>query len=190
MPTPRGSIANISHGPGFLFYGLLGTTEPTDLTTAWPVGWVPIGYTPEGSNWSTSISVEPIEVAEELEKIGQTTVGRETKVGFAAAETTNKMLKLAMNGGTITPSGTGANAIETFEPPALGEEAFCMLGWESERHDDRFVYRQCFQTGNLETSRQKGGSNYQRYPMEFDVMKPLTGLGPWKRITKVGIVVP
>lgn len=183
---PRGNPANVALGPGMLFYAVLGTAEPTDLTSAWGVGWIPLGYTAEGSTWSYALTSENVEVAEELDPIGRIATAREIKVGFAAAETTNKNLKLALNGGLITPSGTGATAIETFEPPELGDETYVMIGFESEKHDDRWVYRQSQQTGTVESQRQKGNA-YQRYPMEFTVVKPATGLKPFKRITKVGV---
>lgn len=42
--TTSPSTANITYGPGVLYWAPLGTTEPTGLTGAWPGGWVPLGY--------------------------------------------------------------------------------------------------------------------------------------------------
>ncbi len=185
--TTRGNPANVALGPGLLLAAIIGATEPTDLTTAWAPAWVPIGYTAEGSTASYSTSYDPVEVAEELDMIDQVATGREIKVSFSSAEMTAINFKRAMNGGTITITGTGASAIATFEPPELGEELYVALGFESEDHKERWVWRQCKQTGNVEVGRKKGADK-ALIPMEFSVFKPTSGLKPFKMINSRGVV--
>lgn len=171
-----GNAAAISLGPGTLKIAPLGSTEPTDLSTAWDAAWVDLGYTAEGSEFSYEVSTEPVDVAEEFEPIRIMTTGRSAAVSFALAELTAANLKRALNGGTIT-SGTG---LVTFEPPAVGEEVRVMLGFESEDGEERWVYRQCFQMGSLTIARRKAPDK-ATLPVEFGLEKP-SGAASFKAI--------
>jgi hypothetical protein len=153
----RGNPGALALGPGSLYIAVLGTPEPTDLTTPWETvsaNWIPLGYTDEGSTFNYSVDSENVEVAEELDPVAVALTSRELSLAFALAEITASNLKRALNGGTIT-SGSG---IVTFEPPDLGEEVRTMLGWESEDHTERWVYRKCMQVGAMEMSRAKGAA--------------------------------
>lgn len=178
--TARGNPGALALGPGQLFIGPLGTTEPSDLTTDWgsvSAGWVLLGYTDAGSEFKYSLATDAVEVAEELDPISNQTTGRTSTVTFALAEITATNLKRAMNGGTIT-SGSG---IVTFEPPDLGTEVRTMLGFQSEDGTERWVYRQCFQTGDTTITRAKGASK-ATISCEFTLEKPVSGARLYKAI--------
>lgn len=166
----RGNPAALALGPGILYIAVLGTTEPTDLTTPWATvsaNWITLGYTDEGSKFNYSVNSENVEVAEELDPVAVALTSRDLSLAFALAEVTATNLKRALNGGTIV-SGAG---IVTFEPPDLGEEVRTMLGWESEDHSERWVYRKCLQTGNMEMSRAKGAAK-ATINCEFKLERP------------------
>ena len=93
------------------------------------------------------------------------------------AEITATHLKYAFNGGTIT----GATGCVYFEPPDLGTEVRVMLGFESEDHTERWVYRQCFNNGQIAMPRQKGAAKAV-IPVTFLLEKPATGLRPYRAI--------
>lgn len=178
---PRGTPSLISlGGPGYLYAAVLGSTIPTNtvaankFTDAWAAAWILLGYTEEGSAFSYAPSFENVDVAEELDPIDSVPTGREMKVSFAAAENTAQNYKRALNGGVITVTGSGGTLLTKYEPPLLGAETQIMLGWESERNDERWVFRQCKQTGSVETQRRKG-SQKALIPMEFTVYKPANG---------------
>lgn len=101
MASP--DTANVTTGPGTLMYAPLGTTEPATRVAAWPAGWVAVGYTSEGHSFSSSLSIDDVEVAELLDPVRRVTTKRDTKVAFAMAEITLAHLKLLLNGGTTTP---------------------------------------------------------------------------------------
>jgi hypothetical protein len=158
----------------------MGRVEPTDLVTAWATvdaGWVLLGYTDAGSEFDYALAVDQVNVAEELDPVSNQTTGRVSSLKFAASQLTIANLKMAMNGGVIT---TGAG-ITTFEPPDLGTELRTMIGFESEDHTERWVYRQCFQTGTLAITRAKGAAN-ATLPVEFTLEKPATGARLYKAI--------
>jgi hypothetical protein len=180
----RGNPSALALGPGYLYIGALGRAEPTDLSTAWATvdaGWVLLGYTDAGSEFDYNLATATVDVAEELDPISNQTTGRTSSLKFAAAQVTVTNLKLALNGGVVTV-GSG---VTTFEPPDLGTEVRTMIGWEAEDHTERWVYRQCFQTGTLAITRAKGAAN-ATLPVEFTLEKPATG----SRLFKAMLATP
>ncbi len=95
-----GDPTKIRVGPGILYIAPVGSTEPVDLTTAWNVAWVPLGYTEEGHAFSASPSFEPVEVAEEIDPIRYEPTGREMGVEFAEPFPTESDLSSAASGRT------------------------------------------------------------------------------------------
>lgn len=167
-------------GPGKLKIAPLGTAEPADLATAWNVAWVDLGYTDEGSNFVFDMTFEDVEVAEESDPVAILQTARRININFALAELTADNLKRAFNGGTVTPSGAGATAIVTFDPPAAGIYTPVMIGWEADDNFERWVFRRCVQAGPVDIPRKKAPDKAV-IPVSFRAMKP-TGLEPFKFI--------
>jgi hypothetical protein len=179
----RGTPAALALGPGYLYISDdLTCTEPSDLVTAWATvdtDWKTIGYTDDGSEFKYSLSTDTVEVAEELDPISNQTTGRASSLTFAMAEVTATHLMYAMNAPTTAiTAGTG---IVTFEPPDLGSEQRRKLGWQSEDGQERWVFRQCFQTGDTTISRSKGAAK-ATISVEFTLEKPTSGAKLFKAI--------
>ncbi len=176
----RGTPASLALGPGYLYLAPLGTTEPVDVATAIAAvsaAWVLLGYTDDGSEFDYQLNTDQVLVAEELDPISNAPTGRDMSVQFSLAEITATNLKRAFNGGTIT-TGTG---VVFFEPPDLGTEVRVMLLFESEDHTERWVYRQCFNDGQIAMPRKKGAAKAV-IPVVFKLEKPATGLRPYRAI--------
>jgi hypothetical protein len=179
MPA-RGNPAALALGPGYLYIGGLGRTEPTDLTTPWATVdplWVFLGYSSTGSEFDYQLTTAPVDVAEELDPITNTPTGRTSSLIFALSQMTATNLSYALNGGVIT-TGSG---IVTVEPPDLGGEVRVMLGFESEDHTERWVWRQGINTGQLKIMRQKGATNAV-IDVNFMLEKPATGAKIFKAV--------
>jgi hypothetical protein len=180
LVTPRGAPTALALGPGQLFLAPTTAVEPGDLTTAWATvdaGWVMLGYTNDGSEFKYQPATDSVEVAEELDPVSTQTTGRTSTVGFALAQVTASNLKRAMNGGTIT----GGAGIVTYEPPDLGTETRCKIGFESEDSQERWVWRQCFQTGDITITRAKGAAK-ATIACLFTLEKPSGGARLFKAI--------
>jgi hypothetical protein len=160
--------------PGKLRIAPLGTTEPTDTTSAWPAGWIPLGYTDEGSVFNYEISTDNVEVAEELDILARVTTGRDASVEFALAEITKRNLNIAFNGGIIVGDGLAWE----FEPPDLGSETRVMLGWDAgfnvATNDLRMIFRQCLQGGSIGLENRKGATK-STISANFQLEKPASG---------------
>jgi len=175
----------ISLGPGTLYWAAAGTVDPTTAVTGsiisdtLPVAWKQIGYTENGSEFSYEITSEPVTVAEELDPVTNKTTGRSGSVAFEMAEATVRNLVIALNGGTVTNSGTGATSMWTYEPPDLGKEVRVALLWQSEDNLERWIFRQVFQTGSVTVGRRRGADK-ATVPVQFSLEKPAAGTKPFK----------
>jgi hypothetical protein len=130
--------------PGYIFLAPLGTALPaagvggtvsgSKFTDAWSAGWVNMGATEDGSEFSFSTSVEPIRVAEIFNPISWAVTEQATSIAFSCADFTGHNLRRAWNVGTAnlsTISGTGATLLSRARPPAPSEIVRQMVGWES-----------------------------------------------------------
>ena len=61
-----------------------------------------------------------MEVEEYLEPVKRVTTGRETGIAFALAQIHATNMKRAINGGTITVTGSGATTLSKLSLPAVG----------------------------------------------------------------------
>lgn len=182
IPTPK-----IATDPGFLLWAPLGTAEPAHtvaggvFTDVWPTEWVVLGATEEGHAFSWSTSTEQIEVAEFLDPIKYVETGRTGSLAFALASITMANLKRALNGGTVTTTGSAATTMATYTPPKLGESTRCMVGWESQDSTERLIAFQAFNTGSVEIARRKGAAK-ATIPVEYALEVPASG-NPFKYLT-------
>jgi hypothetical protein len=168
MPNDR---TKVRVGPGTLYSGAVGSTEPATLVAPWAVAWTALGYTLEGSSFTISPSFEDIEVAEELDPIDVQSTGRDMTVSFALAQLTAENLQLVLNGGTIT-TGTGEKTIEP--AAATTVPTYTALGWRSNDAKEQFVWRRCLQTGDIEIARRRAPDKAV-IPASFRCLLPVTG---------------
>src|SRR5690349_15040667 len=102
---PSTAVPNILTDPGYLFIAPLASTLPTntvsgsEFTDSWPVAWLSLGATDEGSQFSYSVNVEPITVAEYFDPISYRTTERSGSIAFNLADWTLTNYRRALNGG-------------------------------------------------------------------------------------------
>lgn len=184
--APTTATPAILKDPGYLFWAPLATTEPTHVAAAssysadtWPVAWVNLGATEDGSEFTYETSVEAITVAEFFDPIQYATTERSGSFAFNLASYTLNNLKRVMNGGTLsTVSGTAATLSSSYTPPAPGAEIRCMIGWESLDNTTRLICYQTINSGGI-TSAFKKAPSYAVLPCNFQLEVPASGV-PWK----------
>jgi hypothetical protein len=175
---PSTATPNILTDPGYLFWAPLGSTLPTNtvansvFTDSWPVAWISLGATEEGSTFSYEVNVEAVTVAEFFDPVTYRTTERSGSFAFSLADWTLANVKRAFNGGSLTiVSGTGATQLNKYEPPNPGAEVRAMLGWESLDATVRFVVYQTINSGTVEMAFQKAPEK-ALIPCEFKMEKP------------------
>jgi hypothetical protein len=178
MPAITVPSDAIALGAGYLYKAPLGSTLPTNtvagsvFTDTWPVAWIPVGVTRSGHEFSYQLSTDTVEAAEYLDPLKIVSTGRQIGVSFEMMQIHLGNLKTSFNGGTqTTVSGTGATTLTSLTPPVVGAEVRCMLGWEAQDATERWVFYQCFQTGQVRVQRQKGANN-AGLPVDFGIEQP------------------
>lgn len=189
MSSPAIATPLLATDPGFLWWAPLGTAEPTHavtgsvfsdaLTSA--TGWIQLGATEEGHNFNFQTTFDTVTVAEILDPIKYVTTGRSGSVAFALSNFTMANVKRALNGGTVTTTGSGATTMSTYVPPKLGAEVRSLLLWESQDFTERLLCYQVINTGQVSIARRKGADN-AALPIEFSLEVPAGG-DPFKYIT-------
>lgn len=186
MPTT--ATPTILQDPGYLFWAPLGSAEPTNtvvgskFTDAWPVAWISLGATEDGSDFDYEIKVEAVMVAEFFDAIKYSTTERSGSFSFNIATWTFSMITKVMNGGTNTVvSGTTTTQLTSYVPPAPGSEVRAMLGWESLDSTVRIIMYQCINAGGIKSSFKKAPA-MATLAAEFNFEVPSAG-NPWKMYT-------
>lgn len=187
MVLPALTVPKAATDPGVLFWAPIGTAEPTHTVTGsvfsdtWPAAWLTLGMTEEGHNFNFQTSTETIEFAELLDPAKYVETGRSGSIAFALGLLSATNMKRALNGGTLTTTGTGATTMSTYTPPKLGESIRAMVGWESQDSTERLICYQVFNTGQVSIARRKGAAK-ATLPIEFGLEVPSTGI-PFKYVT-------
>jgi len=174
-----GTPSFVNLGPGRLYVAPLGTTEPVNCSTALPSAWRAIGYTEDGSAFSSDLTNEPVEVAEEVDPIRYILTRRANTLVVTLAETVRKNLGLVFgdSAANLAPNDGAA-----FEPPDPGVEVAFMLVWDKldtvDATNRRWVYRQCKAGGTIELGARKAPQK-SLIAVTFSLEKP-DGLAPFK----------
>jgi hypothetical protein len=167
-----------------LFWAPFGTTEPTHtalaskFNDAWPIAFIPMGATQDGSTFNWESPLEAIYAAEFLTPVAYANGEQSGNLGFGLLDFTLKSLQRALNGGApTTVSGATTTLVSKIEPPDPSEIVRSMIGWESLDNTMRIIGRQCINAAALEASFKKG-TDVGVIPCEFNFERP-TGAKSW-----------
>lgn len=183
MPTTQ-----IVVDPGWILWAPLGTEEPTHtvagsvFTDDWPAGWLLVGGTDGGGQFTYSINTDSVVIEEEFDPIAIRTTGRSGSFAFSMASWTLQNWGLALNGGVLSVvSGTGATQLGKVEPPDPGDEVRIMLGWQSLDNTARIVMRQALNSGDIQSAFKKAPDK-ALIPCEFQFEFP-AGAKPFSMLS-------
>lgn len=166
---------NVTTGPGWLYVAPLATTDPTTGASAvLPSAWQEIGYTDAGTTFTTDITSEAIEVAEEVDELRKVQSKRVTTLALAMAETTRRNMLLALGAGLPTP----AAETDPFEPPDLEDLESVKLVFEAVT-GARYLFRQASPSGQISIANQKAPTK-RLIAVTFNIEVPGGGLAPFK----------
>lgn len=168
--------------PGYLLWAPLASSEPTNtvvgsvFTDTWPVAWINLGATEEGSEFNYESKVEAVSVAEFFDPIRYATTERSGSFAFNLADYTLNSLKRAFNGGTLaTVSGAGTTLLSSYVLPTPGNEVRAMIGWESLDRTMRIICYQTLQGGAVKTAFKKPPA-FAVIPCQFNFEVPTSGV--------------
>jgi hypothetical protein len=109
---------------GTIYIAPKGTTAPTDLETAWPAGWVDLGYlSDDGVEMSYSTETEDINAWQSLSPVRKVLTGVDMTLGFTAIELKASTISLYFPSSTMTEVTTGVNTLSIPAAPTADERA-------------------------------------------------------------------
>lgn len=185
-----GTIAapNILQDPGYIFRAPLLSAEPANtvvggkFTDTWPVAWTEMGATMDGSEFSYTMKLSAISVAEFLDPIRWATVERMGSLTFAMTNWALTNWAWATNGVSPTiVSGTGLTQLNSLVPQTPGQEVRAMLGWESLDNTARIIMYQTINGTDIKSAFKKAPS-IGSIPCVFNFEIPASTI-PWKMYT-------
>lgn len=151
---------NLVLGPGDLYVGDFGATEPADAEYGEPPNasdWTDVGGTMDGVNFQQNLEFTQLEVDQTIDAPESRATKREFKLVTNLAEPTLENYKLASNGGTISTVGLPEAAYSKFEPDTDSTsgtrpnyKAMIFDGPGPSGKQRRFLGRKMLQVGNVE----------------------------------------
>lgn len=168
-PTATKNTAEVDIDVGILYVAPIGTAEPTSATSTLDAAWREVGYTEDGSTFTTEIDNQEVSVAELLDPVKYVNVKRTSRLSFQMAQMVRSNLALALNqGAAVTDDDT------VLEPVEVSSEVRVMLLWQSEQtgaDQRRLLARQAYNTGGLTIANQKAPQK-RLLPVDFALEKP------------------
>lgn len=166
--------SNLIMGPGTLYTGLFGATEPTDVsvnTTPQASAWTDVGGTDGGVTVNIDQKFTELMVDQIVDSVGRKLTQREVSFDTNLAEPTLTNLQTAMNGGTVV-TGAGFAALDPLnitsatQPPyiALIMDGFAPSATTAFRR--RIIGRRCVNTSKLTSAYSKDKQTF--IPVSFN----------------------
>jgi len=172
-------------GTGELFTAVVGTTAPTDVTTALPAAWTGLGYTQEdGATIGRSLDREPIPAWQSVTPLAYIYNGAELTVAAAMLQSNNDVAALWFGGGDFAESAPSSGVFKSDMPTIPeGVEKALVLEWTDTRGATDVISRlyipraELRDTGDVQLSR-TGPTAFQ---MTWAALAPDTGsvLATW-----------
>ncbi|MFI5839455.1 hypothetical protein ACIA8K_07045 [Catenuloplanes sp. NPDC051500] len=190
MATTTIQPGQIKTGPGVIRWAPLGTAAPTvtaangKLSVTWDPAWLQVGATESGMTYNESTSTEPIRVAESVYPVKIVTTEKSGTTSFTMSHISDVNWKLAMNGGTITITGSNGTKLSAYVPPLTGNEIRVQLAFLSLDDEELIWWPQVFNGGAVETTRGEISAK-AGLPVEFaaELPDPAVLATPYKRWT-------
>lgn len=149
------TTTNLIEGPGTLYYGEFGATEPADAavnTTPQASAWTDLGGTQDGAKFGVDATYSELEVDQIVTRVGSRLTKLDFTIETSLAEATLENLSIVLNGGT-TASGSGWKSYE----PNVGSSAtqpnyFAVIldGYAPEQKRRRIIGRKMLNTDSTE----------------------------------------
>lgn len=166
------TVSNLIQGPGTLYQGAFGATEPSDtLVNAVPAtsAWTDLGGTDGGATLTFAQEWSKLTVDQLIEPVGRRLVSREGMIKTNLAEPTLENLAFATNN-TAPVSGSGYKSLDLDAADSSTQpnyKAHILDGYApgATQKRRRVIFRRSLNSSNVEMAYQK--ENKTLIPVEF-----------------------
>lgn len=165
------TASNLILGPGTLYKGDFGATEPTDSavnTTPATSAWTDVGGTSDGVKLTLAQTYTELEVDQIVDVVGRRLTKREFQIETNLAEPTLDNLALALNESAPT-SGSGYEALDPTNATSATQPTYVALifdGYAPSSYRRRVIGRKMLSTNNTEFAYSKGAQTV--FTVRFD----------------------
>lgn len=172
-----GTPSNVTLGPGWLYMAPLGTSEPTDSTSALPSAWLDLGYTEDGSDMTIGRTNDKVMVAETNFPVKVINSEQSVRLKARLAEPTLRNLTAALGQGAAgSNTATSIELSETLTGIMLIHDSNPSGSLTTNR---RKIFRECYPIGDLSSGFKKG-NNKTTLDVEFEAVLPSGQTSPIK----------
>jgi hypothetical protein len=165
------TATNLIAGPGALYLGDFGATEPADAVAVPGVAFTEVGATQDGVTINIAQEFFELEIDQVTDVIGRRTVKRDVRVSTNLAEPTIENLAVVLNGGTSGVGGTGSTAFKSYEPIVDNSatqptyKALLFDGWAPNQKNRRVIVRKVLSIESVDVAYKK--AEMTLYPVTF-----------------------
>lgn len=187
------SVTNLTMGPGEIFKGDFGATEPDNdevglriPDTAVDAEWDDLGGTNGGVTLELELDYAELEVDQVTDIVGRRLTKREMKINTSLAETTLENFVLANNGGTVTSGSGWASFDPKMDTSAATPEYYALIfdgvnGDASLRR--RVIARRVLSVAGIGQEYSKDSQTL--FPVEFSCHYVSSTIAPFKYVDQV-----
>ncbi len=161
---------------GSLFVGPVGTTEPTNISTALDAALAELGYaTEDGVKFTDSKTLQPINVWQEFYEVRNIVTAREARIAFSLVQWNPDTVGLAF-GATVTEDTPDTHFKITPPSPEVVDERMAVIEWVDGTRNYRLVVPKCQVVESVETDLVRSGPSL--LPITLGVLG-VAGADPW-----------
>jgi len=164
------TVSNLTQGPGTLYYGSYGATEPADsavASTPAASAWTDVGGTDDGSTLKIEMTYSEMKVDQVVDVPGRRLTKRDTSLATNLAEPTLDNLALVLNGGTVDDQ-SGYSTYDPADDSSATQptyKALILHGWAPGQLRAMVVVRRALSVEGIETPYKKDGQTL--FPVTF-----------------------
>jgi hypothetical protein len=165
------TATNLILGPGTLYSGAFGATEPTDAavnTTPQASAWTDMGGTDGGAKLTIDQKFTELTVDQVVDSLGRRLTQREIMVDTNLAEPTLANLSLAMNGCTAA-TGSGWSSLDPLNVTSATQPGYIAVildGYAPAGFRRRVIIRKALNTSSIQSAYAKDKETY--IPVTFN----------------------
>lgn len=155
-------------GRAYMYLAAVGTTQPSDTTTALDAGWAPVGlFTQDSLSFSTEPQFEEVQSHQSDYPVRRFQTGDAATVSVDLQEFNEDNLVSVFGGGAVTDEGGG---IYKYTAPTLGSRAEVAVVIEAidGTKRQRWVFPRCLQVEGVDISLNK--TQEARLPLRLAVL--------------------
>lgn len=177
------TATNVIMGPGTLYTGAFGATEPADTavnTTPQASAWTDVGGTDGGVKFGIDNTYTELQVDQVVDRLGSRLTKRDFVVSTNLAEPTLANLSIALNGGTAA-TGSGFASFEPNYATSATQPTYVAVlldGFAPSQFRRRVILRKALSTAKVDSEYTKDKQTF--FPVEFTGHYVSASIAPFK----------